>query len=45
MGRYFNSGGWYFCQIIDVENPSNAVDILQKHHGIANVEQLLLGEI
>ena len=45
MGRCFNTGGWYFCQIIDVEIPSNALDILKKHHGIANFEQLRLGEI
>jgi len=28
VGRCFNSGGWHFCQIIDVENPSNGLDIL-----------------
>jgi len=28
MGRCFNWEGWSFCQIIDVENPSNALDIL-----------------
>jgi len=29
MGQYLNSGGWYFYKIIDVENPSNALDILK----------------
>ena len=29
MGRCFNSGGWYFSQIIDVENPSKD---LEQHH-------------
>ena len=29
MGQCLNSGGWYFYKIIDVENPSNALDILK----------------
>jgi len=45
MDRCFKSGRWYFCQVIDVENPSNTLDISKKHHGIANVEKLRFVEI
>ena len=33
MGLCFNSGGWHFSQIIDVENPSKDLDIYKNTTG------------